>query len=219
MGVMPVNALLLNMAVPIIISMLVQALYNIVDSYFVARLSEDALNAVSLAFPVQSLMISVGVGTGVGINALLSRSLGEKRQDRANAAAANGVFLAVVSSLAFLVLGLLIARPFFTVQTDVARIVDYGERYLKVCCCLSLGVFMQITFERLLQSTGRTVYSMITQLTGAVINLILDPIMIFGLFGFPRLEVPARPWPPSPARSWAPAWPWSSTPEGILKFS
>lgn len=189
MGVMPVNKLLLSMAVPIIISMLVQALYNIVDSVFVAKLSEDALNAVSLAFPIQNLMIAVGSGTGVGINALLSKSLGEKNQTRANAAAANGVFLAVLSSLVFLIFGLCFSRLFFSVQTDVAAIVDYGQSYMTVVCCLSFGTFLQTIFERLLQATGRTIYSMVTQLTGAVINLILDPIFIFGLFGFPRLEV------------------------------
>ncbi len=189
MGVMPVNRLLLNMAIPIVISMLVQALYNIVDSVFVAKLSEDALNAVSLAFPVQNLMIAVGTGTGVGINALLSKSLGEKKQDKVNAAAANGLFLAVVSSAAFLVFGLCFSRLFFTVQTNVSAIIEYGHSYLTICCCISFGAFLEITFERLLQATGRTVYSMITQLAGAIINIILDPILIFGLFGLPRLEV------------------------------
>jgi len=189
MGTMPINKLLLSMAVPIMISMLVQALYNIVDSYFVSKISEDALNAVSLAFPVQNLMIAVGTGTGVGINALLSKSLGEKKQDKANAAACNGLFLALCSGLVFLVFGLCFARLFFTVQTDVPAIIRYGHSYLTICCCFSTGVFLQITFERLLQATGRTVYSMITQLTGAVINIILDPILIFGLFGLPRLEV------------------------------
>ena len=186
---MPVNRLLLNMAIPIVISMLVQALYNIVDSIFVAKLSEDALNAVSLAFPVQNLMIAVGTGTGVGINALLSKSLGEKKQDKANAAAVNGLFLAVASSAVFLVFGLCFSRLFFAVQTDVSAIVEYGHSYLTVCCCISFGAFLEITFERLLQATGRTVYSMFTQLTGAIINIILDPILIFGLFGLPRLEV------------------------------
>ena len=189
MGVMPINRLLLSMAVPIMISMLVQALYNIVDSYFVSKISENALNAVSLAFPAQNLMIAVGTGTGVGINALLSKSLGEKKQDRANAAAANGLFLAVMSGLVFLLFGLFAARVFFTVQTDVEEIINYGANYLTICCCCSTAVFLQITFERLLQATGRTVYSMITQLTGAIINIILDPILIFGLFGLPRLEV------------------------------
>lgn len=189
MGVMPVNPLLLNMALPIIASMLVQALYNVVDSVFVAKLSEDALNAVSLAFPIQSLMIAVSVGTGVGINALLSRSLGQKDQKRANQTAMNGLLLAVLSCLAFTIFGLTGSRVFYAVQTDISAIVDYGTEYLTICCGLSIGLFMSVTCERLLQATGRTFYTMITQGTGAVINIILDPILIFGLFGFPRLEV------------------------------
>lgn len=189
MGVMPVNRLLLNMAVPMIISMLVQALYNVVDSVFVAKLSEDALNAVSLAFPVQNLMISVSVGTGVGINALLSRSLGQKDQEKANQAAMNGLFLALVSCLAFTALGLTCSRLFYTVQTDISAIVDYGADYLTICCGLSVGLFASVTFDRLLQSTGRTFLTMITQAVGAIINIVLDPILIFGLFGFPRMEV------------------------------
>lgn len=188
MGTMPVNQLLLSMAVPIMISMLVQALYNIVDSYFVSKISEHALNAVSLAFPVQNLMIAVGTGTGVGINALLSKSLGEKKQERANATAVNGLFLAISSGLFFLVFGLCFSNIFFSVQTDVEEIIHHGTSYLLICCC-STFVFLQITFERLLQATGRTVLSMYTQLTGAIINIVLDPILIFGLFGLPRLEV------------------------------
>lgn len=189
MGVMPVNKLLLNMAVPIIISMLVQALYNVVDSVFVAKLSEEALNAVSLAFPVQNLMIAVAVGTGVGINAFLSRSLGQKDQKTANQVAENGLFLAALSCLAFTILGLTCSRLFYTVQTDIVPIVEDGTDYLTICCGLSVGLFAGITFERLLQATGRTFLTMITQAVGAVINIVLDPILIFGLFGFPRLEV------------------------------
>ena len=189
MGVMPENKLLLNMAVPMMMSMMVQALYNIVDSVFVSKLSQDALNAVSLAFPVQNLMIAVGAGTAVGINALLSRSLGQKDQDRADKTAMNGIFLALCSAVVFTLLGLFGARAFFAVQTDIEGIVNYGYDYLSVICGACIGIFMQVTFERLLQSTGRTFYSMITQTTGAVINIILDPILIFGLFGFPRLEV------------------------------
>ena len=189
MGVMPVNKLLLNMAVPMIISMLVQALYNVVDSVFVAQLSEDALNAVSLAFPVQNLMIAVAVGTGVGINALLSRSLGQKNYERANQTAMNGLFLAAVSCLVFTVLGWSCARLFYTVQTDIPGIVDYGTDYLSIVSGVSVGLFLSVTCERLLQATGRTFYTMITQATGAVINIILDPILIFGLLGFPRMEV------------------------------
>ncbi|MCI8423136.1 MAG: MATE family efflux transporter [Lawsonibacter sp.] len=189
MGVMPVNRLLWNMAVPMIISMLVQALYNVVDSVFVAQLSEDALNAVSLAFPVQNLMISVAVGTGVGINALLSRSLGERRQERANRAAMNGVLLELLSCLVFTILGWTCARLFYTIQTDIPGIVQYGTDYLSIVSGVSLGLFMAVSFERLVQATGRTVYAMITQAVGAVINIVLDPILIFGLMGFPRLEV------------------------------
>ena len=189
MGVMPVNKLLLNMAVPMMISMLVQALYNVVDSYFVSQLSEDALNAVSLAFPVQNLMIAVAVGTGVGINALLSRSLGQKNQARADRTAMNGLLLALISCLVFTALGLTCSRLFFAVQTDIEQIVDYGEDYLFIVCGMSAGLFFGITLDRLLQATGRTFLTMITQAVGAIANIILDPIMIFGLFGFPRMEV------------------------------
>ena len=161
--------------------MLVQALYNIVDSVFVSRLSENALNAVGLAFPVQNLMIAVATGTGVGINALLSKSLGEKKFERANLTASNGVFLGVCSAAVFALLGALFSRTFFLVQTDVAEIVDGGAAYIQVCTVCSFGLFIAISIERLLQATGRTVYSMITQMVGAVINIIFDPIFIFGL--------------------------------------
>ena len=189
MGVMPIAPLLAGMAIPMMISMLVQALYNIVDSIFVARISQDALNAVSLAFPLQNLMIAVGGGTGVGMNALLSRSLGEKDQDQADRAANTGIFLFLLSAVVFGVCGFALARPFFLAQTDIAPIVNYGTDYARICLGLSVGIFSQFCFERLLQSTGRTVYSMVTQLIGAVINIIMDPILIFGLFGFPRMEV------------------------------
>ena len=189
MGTMAIAPLLAGMAVPMMISMLVQALYNVVDSIFVARISQDALNAVSLAFPLQNLMIAVGGGTGVGMNALLSRSLGEKKQDQADQAANTGIFVFLLSAVIFGICGFLLARPFFLAQTDIAAIVDYGTDYARICLGLSIGIFSQFCFERLLQSTGRTVYSMITQLVGAVINIIMDPILIFGLFGFPRLEV------------------------------
>ena len=189
MGSMPVNKLLLNMSIPIMISMLVQALYNVVDSIFVAQLSEDALNAVSLAFPIQNLMISVAVGTGVGINALLSKSLGEKRQDRANAAAMNGLFLAAASYVVFMLIGLTCSHLFFSIQTDKQAIVDYGSSYMFIVCVMSMGLFFQITFERILQATGRTLYTMFTQALGAIINIVLDPILIFGLCGLPRMEV------------------------------
>ena len=159
MGTMPVPKLLFTMSIPMVISMLVQALYNVVDSVFVAKLSEDALNAVSLAFPVQNLMISVAVGTGVGINALLSKSLGEKRQERANAAAMNGLFLAVVSCLVFVFLGLTCSRGFFLMQTDQQTIVDYGATYMSIVSVLSGGMFLQITFDRVLQATGCLLYT------------------------------------------------------------
>lgn len=189
MGVMPIGKLLAGMAVPMMISMLVQALYNVVDSVFVARLSQDALNAVSLAFPLQNLMIAVGGGTAVGINALLSRSLGEKKQDMADKAANTGIFLSLCSFAAFAVLGMLLSRPFFLAQTKNEIIVNYGTAYARICLGLSVGIFSQFCFERLLQSTGRTTLAMFTQLTGALINIVMDPILIFGLLGAPRLEV------------------------------
>ncbi len=189
MGVMPVGRLLLSMSLPLMISMLVQALYNVVDSMFVSRLSEEALTAVSLAFPAQNLMISVGVGTGVGINALLSRSLGEKDFHMANKTAMNSLLLALGSALVFLLLGVFCAKTFFLAQTNIPEIVDGGIAYLRICCIFSFGMFFQITLERLLQATGRTFYTMITQGLGAIINIILDPIMIFGLFGFPKMGV------------------------------
>lgn len=188
MGVMPINKLLISMSVPMMLSMLVQALYNIVDSIFVARISEDALTAVSLAFPVQTLIVAIAGGTCVGVNALLSKSLGAKEFKKANDAANNGIFLAAISYLLFLLIGLFLAKPFYQAQTSDPEILHYGSQYLSIVCALSFGFFAQFIFERLLQSTGKTFYTMITQLTGAVVNLILDPIMIFGLFGFPRME-------------------------------
>lgn len=189
MGVMPVNKLLLSMSLPIMISMLVQALYNIVDSIFVAKISENALTAVSLAFPIQSLMIATATGTGVGVNAILSKSLGEKNFEKANKTAANGVFLAVLSYLLFVVVGIAATVPFYQSQTGDEEILGYGIQYLTIVCVASIGIFAQIIFERLLQSTGKTIYTMITQGTGAVINIILDPILIFGLFGMPEMGV------------------------------
>lgn len=189
MGVMPVPKLLITMSLPMILSMLVQALYNIVDSIFVAQLCEEALTAVSLAFPVQNLMIAISVGTGVGINALLSRSLGEHNYDTANAIAKNGIFLAMVSYVIFALIGGLGARLFFETQTSDPLIVRYGTQYMRVITILSFGIFMQITLERLMQSTGKTIFNMVTQGIGAIVNIVLDPILIFGLFGFPRLEV------------------------------
>ena len=189
MGVLPVGPLLFNMAVPMMISMLFQALYNIVDSIFVGMLNQDAFNAVSLAFPLQTLCIAVGTGTGVGMNALLSRSLGEKRFDVANRTANTGIFLYLCSGAAFAVLGLTFARVFFEMQTQNQAIIDHGTAYIRICLGCSAALFMQICLERLLQSTGRTNLSMICQIAGALTNIVLDPIMIFGLLGFPRMEV------------------------------
>ena len=189
MGIQPINKLLISMSLPIMISMLVQALYNIVDSVFVAKISEDALTAVSMAFPVQNLMIALGAGTGVGINALLSKSLGEKNFEQANKAANNGIFLIIVNFLVFLVFGLFFTNLFYRSQTDVEIIKEYGREYLSVICIFSVGIFSQITFERLLQSTGKTIYSMYTQGLGAIINIILDPCLIFGVGFFPKMGV------------------------------
>ena len=189
MGVMPVKKLILSMSLPMMVSMLVQALYNIVDSIFVARLSEDALTAVTLAFPLQSLMIALGSGTGVGINALLSRSLGKKDYEEASNAANTGIFLTFINYVIFVLLGLFAVTPFIHSQTDSATIAKYGVTYLTWVCLLSVGLFFQMTFERLLQSTGMTFESMLSQLTGALINMVLDPCLIFGLGPFPKLGV------------------------------
>lgn len=194
MGTMPENRLLLSMAVPMMISMLVQALYNIVDSIFVSRICEDALTAVSMAFPWQNIVIAIAVGFGVGINALLSRALGQKNAERVNQVAVNGLLLAGLSYLLVLVAGLIGIRAYMRTQTDIETIVNYGITYLNICILCSFGVFVEITFERFLQATGRTVYSMITQLTGAITNIILDPILIFGLLGFPKLGIAGAAW-------------------------
>ncbi len=190
MGVMPENRLLVTMALPLILSMLVQACYNIVDSVFVAMLSEDALTAVSMAFPMQNVMIAFGVGTGVGINAMLSKSLGEKNRELASKAANNGLFLALCSFLLFVLVGIFAARPFYMVQASQNMgIVNDGVAYLRIVCCCSIGLYLQIAFERLMQGTGMTIYTMITQMTGALINIVLDPMFIFGIGFFPKLGV------------------------------
>jgi len=189
MGVQPIGKLLVSISVPMMISMLVLALYNIVDSIFVSRINENALTAVSLAFPVQNLMIAVSTGTGVGINAFVSRYLGEKKPEKANLIANNGILLAIFSAAAFALFCGIFGEVFFRSQTNDAQIIEYGKDYIRIVGIFSFGVFIQMVMERLLQSTGKTLYSMTTQITGAVINLILDPIMIFGLFGFPRMEV------------------------------
>ena len=189
MGTMPIGKLLANMAGPVMVSMLFQALYNIVDSVFVAKLSQDAMNAVSLAFPLQMLCIAFSVGTGVGINALLARSLGEKNQVAVNRAAGTGLFLVLCTAAVFMLLGFTLAEPFFRLQTANEQIIAYGRDYVMICNGGSLGIFVQVYGERLLQATGRTNLSMIAQIAGAVCNIVLDPILIFGLLGFPRLEV------------------------------
>ena len=183
MGTMDINPLLIKLSVPMMISMLVQALYNVVDSVFVSHVSENALTAVSLAFSLQNVMIAVGVGTGVGVNALLSKSLGEKNQQRANATAENGIFLSLCSFLVFLVVGLTCMKPYFYAQTSDPEIALQGIRYLSVCSIFSLGLFTQLMGEKLLAATGRTHLSMISQLVGAVVNIVLDPLFIFGTFG------------------------------------
>ena len=183
MGTMEINPLLVKLSVPMMISMLVQALYNVVDSVFVSWVSEEALTAVSLAFSLQNMMIAVGVGTGVGVNAMLSKSLGEKNQKRANATAENGIFLSLCSFVVFLVIGLTCIKPYFYAQTSDDAIALQGIRYLSVCCIFSLGLFTQTMGEKLLAATGRTQLSMISQLVGAVVNIILDPIFIFGYCG------------------------------------
>ena len=191
MGVMPVNKLLLEMSLPMMASMLVQALYNIVDSIFVAKLSENALTAVSLAFPIQTLLIAVGAGTGVGVNALLSKQLGEKDYKRVNRTAMNGILLAGISYLLFVLVGIMGVKPFYASQVkgNEQEIYTMGVQYLTIVCVCSFGLFAQLIFERLLQSTGKTTYSMISQASGAVINIILDPILIFGLCGLPKMGV------------------------------
>lgn len=191
MGTMPIGKLLFNMSLPMMISMLVQALYNIVDSIFVAKLSENALTAVSLAFPLQTLLIAVGTGTGVGMNALLSKSLGEKNFKKANATASNAAVLYFFSYLVFFILGFTIVRPFYASQIGNAaqEIMELGIEYLSTVMIFSFGLLAQVFFERLLTSTGRTIFSMISQLTGAITNIILDPILIFGLLGAPKMGV------------------------------
>ena len=189
MGTMPVNRLLITMSLPMMISMLVQALYNVVDSIFVSRINENALTAVSLAFPIQTLMIAVAGGTCVGINAVLSKALGEKDRERADNTAVSGIVLMAASYVLFLLIGLFATRAFYLSQTDDTQIVEFGVQYLSIVCSCSFGLFTQFVFERLLQSTGRTFYIMITQGTGALINIILDPIFIFGLFGMPQMGV------------------------------
>lgn len=192
MGVQPIKKLLLTMSIPMMLSMLVQALYNVVDSVFVSRISDVndyALRAVSLAFPIQSLMISFAGGTAVGMNAYISKSLGEKEFQKANDTAANGVFLEILSYVAFFFVGLFASRPFFQSQSTIPEVQEYGFTYLSICCMAGIGIFMQMTFERMLQSTGKTHFTMYTQLGGAITNLIFDPLLIFGIGPFPKMGV------------------------------
>jgi putative MATE family efflux protein len=191
MGVMPEGKLLINMSLPMMVSMLVQAMYNIVDSIFVAKISEDALTAVSLAFPLQTLLVAIGAGTGVGVNALISRGLGEKRQEKVDAVAVNGIFVYIISYIVVALLALVVVRPFYRLQTGEGQenIMELGVSYLSIVMLFSFGVFAQFIFERMLQATGRTFFTMISQMTGAVINIILDPILIFGLLGAPKLGI------------------------------
>ena len=189
MAVMPVRRLLLNMSWPMMLSMLIQGLYNLVDSMFVAKLSGDSFVALSLVYPVQTLMIAICVGVGVGFNALLSRRLGEGRREEAEQVTSNGYFLYLVCWLVFLILGVSFARPFLSLFSDVPQVVTYGSQYLAIVTGVSLGMCMQFAGERTLQATGNTIGPMIIQGIGAVINLVLDPLLIFGIGPFPRLEV------------------------------
>ncbi|MCR5467899.1 MAG: polysaccharide biosynthesis C-terminal domain-containing protein, partial [Lachnospiraceae bacterium] len=189
MGTMPIGKLLLNMALPMIASMMVQALYNVVDSIYISRVSESAVTALSLAFPVQVLAVALASGIAVGVNSLLSRSLGEKKPEMANKAAGNGITLILMAAVILMLFGIFGARPYYEFQSDVAETVNGGSLYISITSILCIGSFFQVLFERLLQSTGRTLYSMITQGTGAIINIILDPIFIFGYFGLPKMGV------------------------------
>ena len=188
MGTAPVNSLLLSLSIPMMISMLVQALYNVVDSIFVSRIDEAALSAVSLAFPIQNLIIAFAVGTAVGVNAYLSKNLGEGNRAEANRAALNGLFLALCSGAAFAVFGVFGAKAFIEGQTDDPLIARYGAEYLSIVTTLAVGCCLQCMLEKLLVATGRSAHAMITQLVGAITNIVLDPIFIFGLFGVPRME-------------------------------
>ncbi len=194
MGVMPVGKLLVNMALPMIISMLVQALYNVVDSIYVSQISESAVTALSLAFPVQNMQIGFAVGIGVGVNSLLSKSLGQKDQEAANRAAGNGMILMYIVTVVFMLFGIFGVRPYYEMQSNVRETVEGGIAYSRICCLMTLGIFMEILGERLLQATGRTMHTMITQTTGAVINIVLDPILIHGWLGLPAMGVAGAAW-------------------------
>lgn len=189
MGTMPIMQLILNMSLPMMFSMLIMALYNIVDSIFVAKIGEDALTAVSLAFPVQNLMIAFATGTGVGVNALLSKRLGQGNQRDVDKTAMNAVFLAFCNFAVFFAAGFTLVRPYLTSQGVSAEIVAYGQEYLDIVLFMSFALFFGITFDRLLQSTGHTVYTMYSQLAGAIFNVIFDPLLIFGIGPFPKMGI------------------------------
>lgn len=189
LGTMSIPKLLFQVSFPIVISMFIQSMYNLVDSYYIGKINEEAFTAIAIAFPIQNIMIGIGVGTGVGMNSLISRYLGEKNFDRANKTAENGLTLAILYGLLLFILSRFLPRPFVSAQTTNENIINYGVDYLQIVMGLSIGVFTQIFLERTLQSTGRTIYTMLTQLTGAVLNIILDPIFIFGYFGLPAMGV------------------------------
>ena len=189
MGVMPIGRLLVNMALPMIASMLVQALYNVVDSIYVSRISESAVTALSLAFPIQNVQVGLAIGIGVGINSLLSKSLGRKDQESANFAAGNGITLVLICGAMLMLFGAFGVEPYFRMQSTVAETVEGGIAYSRIICLCTLGMYVQITSERLLQSTGRTFHSMIIQATGAILNIVLDPVFIFGWFGVPAMGI------------------------------
>lgn len=189
MGTMPINKLIINMSLPLITSMFVQAFYNIVDSLFVARINEDALTAVSMSFPAQNLMISAGVGVGVGITALIARYLGAHDEKGITRVVHNGIFLGILNSILFALFGIFLAKFYFEFQKASGIIETYGIQYLSICSIFAFSIIMEITFERMLIASGKTIYTMITQSTGAIINIIFDPILIFGLFGFPKMGI------------------------------
>ena len=189
MGVMPIGKLLVNMALPMIASMLVQALYNVVDSIYVSQISESAVTALSLAFPVQNMQIGFAVGIGVGVNSLLSKSLGERNQEAANRTAGNGMVLMIIATVLFMLFGIFGTRAYYEMQSTVRETVEGGISYTTICCLFGLGIFIEILGERLLQATGRTVHTMITQATGAIVNILLDPVFIFGWFGLPAMGI------------------------------
>ena len=189
MGTMPINKLIINMSLPLITSMFVQAFYNIVDSLFVARINEDALTAVSMSFPAQNLMISAGVGVGVGITALIARYLGAHDEKGITRVVHNGIFLGILNSILFALFGIFLAKFYFEFQKASGIIEIYGIQYLSICSIFAFSIIMEITFERMLIASGKTIYTMITQSTGAIINIIFDPIFIFGLFGFPKMGI------------------------------